>query len=374
MAIKSLSLDTYRLLGNSGLRVSPLCLGTMTFGTDWGWGSDEKVSRQIFDQYINAGGNFIDTANLYTNGTSERLLGEFLKTDRDRIVLATKYSLSPFNNFSHMLGIAKATGRPDPNAGGNGRKNLHRSVEHSLKQLKTDYIDLYWVHAWDFSTPIDELMRGLDDLVRAGKVVYLGISDTPAWKVSQLNQFAIDHALTRFVAYQAEYSLVQREPEREILPMCHELGIGVLPWSPLGGGVLTGKYSREDLQKQATSKTGQADGGEGSRGARLTERKLDIAEAVKRVADEVGRKPSQVALRWLITRNAVPSVILGVRTTSQLTDNLGSLDFELSDAQLEALNKASTIELGFPHDFLIGPMMQHNFTSGSNVELKKPYL
>ena len=374
MANRPLALDSYRLLGDSGLRVSPLCLGTMTFGTDWGWGADEKTSRALFDQYVHAGGNFIDTANLYTNGTSEKYLGDFLKNDRDRIVLATKYSLSPFDNFSHMLGMAKATQKPDPNAGGNGRKNLHRAVELSLKQLKTDYIDLYWVHAWDYSTPIDELMRGLDDLVRAGKVIYLGISDTPAWKVAQLNQFASDHALTRFVAYQAEYSLVQREAERDILPMCGELGIGVLPWSPLGGGVLTGKYTRDDLRKQAESKHGMASGGEGSRGATLSDRKLDIADAVKKIASQVNRSPSQVALRWLLTRDSVPSVILGARTSQQLGDNLGSLDFELDAEQLKTLSDASKIDLGFPHEFIKGPMMQHNFASGSKAELTTPYL
>lgn len=225
-------LDHYRLLGRSGLRVSPLCLGTMTFGTEWGWGADKYTCRAMFEKYAEQGGNFIHTANVYTDGTSERFTGELLESafgGRARFVMATKYA----SNLNLHPG--------DPNAGGNHRKSMVQAVEESLKRLRTDYIDLYWLHAWDFTTPVDEIMRGLDDLVRQGKVVYLAISDTPAWKAAQLNQYAEDHALTRFIAYQAEYSLATRDAERDILPMCRDLGLGLLPWSPLSGGLLSGK-------------------------------------------------------------------------------------------------------------------------------------
>lgn len=215
------SLDTYRLLGRSGLRVSPLCLGTMTFGTDWGWGADNDTSKVIFEAYANRGGNFIDTANFYTNGTSEKLVGELIASERDRFVLATKYTMNM---------------RPgDPNAGGNHRKNMVRSVEDSLRRLGTDYIDLYWLHAWDSTTPVDEVMRALDDLVRAGKILHVGASNAPAWKIAQANTLSELMGWTRFVAMQVEYSLAVRDVERELLPMARELDIAVLPWSPLAG-------------------------------------------------------------------------------------------------------------------------------------------
>ena len=218
----------YKLLGNSGLRVSELCLGTMTFGEDWGWGASKEDSRALFDAYREAGGNFIDTANFYTGGTSERFVGEFIASERDRFVVATKYTL---------------TMRPgDPNASGNHRKNMIQSVEASLRRLGTDYIDLYWLHAWDYLTPVEEVMRGLDDLVRAGKVLYVGVSDTPAWIVSQANTLAALRGWTPFVGLQIEYSLIERTVERELLPMAEAFGLTILAWSPLGSGVLTGKY------------------------------------------------------------------------------------------------------------------------------------
>jgi aryl-alcohol dehydrogenase-like predicted oxidoreductase len=229
----ALSLDSYRLLGRSGLRVSPLALGTMTFGTDWGWGSDRDEAKRILDAYLDRGGNFIDTANKYTNGTSERLIGELVGDRRERLVLATKYTL---------------TMRPgDPNAGGNHRKNMVRSVEASLERLKTDYIDLLYLHAWDATTPVEEILRAMDDLVRAGKVLYVGISDTPAWQVSRMQAIADLRGWAPLVALQIEYSLIERTVERELIPMAQEMGLGVIPWSPLASGVLTGKYTRADL-------------------------------------------------------------------------------------------------------------------------------
>ena len=305
-------LDHYRLLGRSGLRVSPLCLGTMTFGKDWGWGADEETSRKLFDLYVERGGNFIDTANFYTFGTSEQYVGKFIEQSaqpRDFFVLATKYTIN-------MATGGGKSGHKDPNAGGNHRKNMVQSVEQSLKRLKTDHLDLFWLHMWDYSTPVDELMRAFDDLVRQGKVVYLAISDTPAWKIAQLNTYAEAHALGRFIATQMEYSLVERTVERDVLPMCRELGVGFLPWSPLAGGLLTGKYTREDYEEQQKAeKAGKSrfDDDNENRGIQLNERKIDIAEAVMSVADEAGRSPAQVALNWLLTRDGITSIILGAR-------------------------------------------------------------
>ena len=227
----------YRLLGKSGLRVSELCLGTMTFGEEWGWGSSKDESRNILDAFFEAEGNFIDTANVYTGGTSETLLGEFLKGNRDRVVLATKYT-------NAMPGT-------DPNAGGNQRKNMMHAVEASLKRLQTDYIDLYWLHIWDRITPLDEVMRAFDDLVRQGKIIHAGVSDMAAWAVARANTLAELRGWTPFVGLQIEYSLIERTVERELIPMADALGIGVTAWSPLAGGVLTGKYTQGKAEAEA---------------------------------------------------------------------------------------------------------------------------
>jgi len=324
----------YKILGKSGLRVSELCLGTMTFGEEWGFGADKEESRRIFDTFTEAGGNFIDTANKYTNGTSEKYVGEFISTDRDQYVLATKYTLS--------------MNPDDPNSSGNHRKNMVQSVEASLKRLGTDYIDLLWVHAWDPMTPVEEFMRGLDDLVRAGKVFYVGISDAPAWVVSQANTLAELKGWSPFVGLQIKYNLLDRTPERDLLPMAKALDIGVTPWSPLGGGVLTGKYNRA--------------GGDPKRYApddpfgkmMLNDRNLAIAAAVQQVAADLDRTPSQVALRWLIEqkKRGVMIPIIGARSHAQLVDNLKCLEIGLAVQHLAALEDVSKIELGFPHDFL----------------------
>src|SRR5258705_5640675 len=218
----------YRLLGNSGLRVSEAALGTMTFGEDWGWGVGKDESRKVYDAFRNAGGNFIDTANIYTNGTSESFLGEFAKDHRQSMVLATKYT--------------NANPGTDPNAAGNHRKSMMQSVEGSLKRLQTDYIDLYWVHVWDQITPVEEVMRGLDDLVRQGKVLYVGISDAQAWWIAQANTLAQLRGWSPFVGLQIEYSLIERTVERELVPMAKALNLGWTAWAPLAGGMLTGKY------------------------------------------------------------------------------------------------------------------------------------
>lgn len=273
----SLTLDTYRLLGRSGLRVSPLALGTMTFGTDWGWGSDETEARRIFDTYVERGGNFIDTANCYTDGTSERFLGDFAQGRRDRLVIATKYTV-PLR-------------RDDVNSGGNHRKSLVHSVEQSLIHLKTDYIDLMYLHAWDFTTPVEEVLRAMDDLVRAGKLLYVGISDTPAWQVSRMQAIAELRGWSPLIALQIEYSLIERTVERDLIPMATELGLGVIPWSPLAGGVLSGKYSRADLLPGAPTTPGTRRDVAIANGA-LTERSLAIAEVVGQVAAQTGKTAS----------------------------------------------------------------------------------
>src|SRR6202040_2323612 len=319
----------YRLFGKSGLRVSEAALGTMTFGQERGWGAPKDESRKVYDAFREAGGNFIDTANIYTDGTSESFLGEFMQGHRDSIVLATKYSLAVPGN--------------DPNAAGNHRKNMMQAVEASLKRLQTDYIDLYWVHIWDGITPGEEVMRGLDDLVRQGKVLYGGISDAPAWWVAQANTLAELRGWTQFIGLQIEYSLVERTVERELIPMSNALNLGVLAWSPLAKGVLSGKYHGE----------GKADGGrmtnEGMKeflpeGQRATR----ILSAVKAVSEQLGRSMAQVALAWLRHQTAPVIPIIGARRLSQLQDNLASLDLELSAEQLKSLDEASRIELGFP--------------------------
>ncbi|MHB1416294.1 MAG: aldo/keto reductase [Chloroflexota bacterium] len=325
----------YKTFGHSGLRVSELCLGTMTFGNTAGWGADKDESRKIFQAYVDAGGNFVDTARNYSDGESEKYVGEFIASERARFVLATKYTM--------------ARGVADPNATGNQRKNLVQTVEVSLKQLGTDYIDLYWIHAWDFVTPAEEIMRALDDLVRAGKVLYVGVSNAPAWAVARANTLAELRGWTPFVGLQVEYSLVQRAVERELLPMARALDVGVTAWSPLGAGLLTGKYA------QGASGSG---GGKGGRARRLDinpvlpvdARNLAIAEVVQEVANQVGGSPAQVALAWVRQRGVVP--ILGARTVAQLKDNLGTVDVTLSAEQVGRLDETSKIDLGYPHDFL----------------------
>ena len=321
----------YQLFGNSGLRVSPVSLGTMTFGEDWGWGSTKSTSKKIFDTYMKAGGNFIDTADIYTEGSSERILADLIKADREHVVLATKYSLS---NTTH-----------NPNKSGNHRKNLFQSVEASLKRLKTDYIDLLWLHAWDFTTPVEEVMRSLDDLVRQGKVFYIGISDAPAWVVSRANMYAEQRGLTPFIGNQLEYNLTERTPERELLPMAEELKMGVVAWSPLATGILTGKHLGKKSVKGSRN--------EGKKSVRFNERNDDIARAVVEVAKASDHSPAQIALAWLKYQNVIP--IIGARKLNQLKDNLGFLDVQLSEEQLLRLNEVSKIKMGFPHDFVLGP-------------------
>lgn len=348
----------FRLLGRSGLRVSPLCLGTMTFGVPAGWGSSEEEARKIFNRYLERGGNFIDSANFYANGGSERQLAKLIRGERDRLVLATKYSL---------------TMRPgDPNASGNHRKNMIRSVEASLGRLETDYLDLLYLHVWDRRTPVEEILRAFDDLVRAGKLLHAGISDSPAWQVSRMQAIAELRGWAPLIALQIPYSLAERTVERELMPMALEMGLGVLPWSPLAGGVLSGKYDREDLRTPAEASLAGLDSRKKINVAtgRLNERALGIADVVKVLAKEMGKTPSQVAVAWTLLNPAVTSTIVGARSLAQLEDNLGALDVSFTAEQVARLEAASRIEMGFPHDMITSELTAGMF-GGVKVELPR---
>jgi len=325
----------HRLLGRSGLRVAELSLGTMTFGPGHASGTTKDEARRIFDAYVARGGTFIDTANRYTGGTSEEWVGEFVASERERFVVATKYTL---------------TTRPgDPNSAGNSRKNLTQSLDASLKRLKMEYVDLFWIHAWDSLTPVDEVMRALDDAVRAGKVLYVGASDTPAWVVSRANTMADLRGWSPFVALQVEYSLIQRTTEREFLPMARALDLSVLAWSPLAGGALSAKYlDGRPEQRGDRARLPQTS-------VRLNERNVAIARETKAVGDAIGRSPSQVAIAWLRQRPTPVIPILGARTVAQIEDTLGALDLVLDDEQMRRLDAVSAIDLGFPHEFLASP-------------------
>ena len=333
------SLTSYTRLGSSGLRVSPLCLGTMTFGEDWGWGSNPSDSRAIFDRYLDAGGNFIDTADGYTGGRSEELLGQFMADagNRDRVVLATKFT---------FVGVPG-----DPNACGNGRKNIYRAIEGSLRRLRTDYIDLYWLHFRDGLTPVEEVMETLDALVREGKVRYLGLSDTPAWYLARAQTITELRGRARIAALQLEYSLVERNIEREHVPAAIELGMGVLPWSPLASGFLSGKYRRKgdsgegegrlDIQRKQGSTLFQ----------RYTDHNWRILDVLLEAAKELGKTPAQAALNWVTKRPGVTSSIIGATKLTQLEDNLASLEFDIPEELSAKLEEASRPPAVFPYNF-----------------------
>ncbi|MEV0893313.1 aldo/keto reductase [Promicromonospora sp. NPDC050262] len=352
-----LTLDTYRQLGRSGLRVSPLALGTATFGNDWGWGADEHEARHLFDEYVDRGGNFVDTAVTYTDGTSERLLGEFARGRRDALVIATKYTTLRDTR--------------DPNSGEASRKNLFTSVETSLRQIGTDYIDLLYLHVWDPGTPVEEILRGLDDLVRQGKVRYIAISNTPAWQVSRLQTIADLRGWTPLVAMQLEYNLVERTGERDLLPMAQELGLGGVLWSPLAGGVLTGKYSRQDLAGASPGDGGSARKQFNVALGGVNERSLAIVDTVKEIAAAIGRTPAQVSLAWVLGRPGVTAPVVGARTPAQLAENLEALDVDLSTAQLEKLDDVSAVDLGFPHAMLASDHIRAQVQGDLTIERRR---
>jgi len=330
----------YKLFGNTGLRVSELSLGTMTFGEAWNWGASSNESKRMLDVFLDRGGNFVDTANVYTNGESETFLGSSLKGGRGNVVLSTKFTLS------------RADG--NVNAAGSHRKNLTESLDESLTRLQTDYIDIYWVHAHDMHTPAGETMRALDDAVQAGKVLYIGISDAPAWWVSRANTLAELRGWSAFAGLQLQYNLIERTVERELIPMAEAMNLAVCAWSPLAGGALTGKYlkTRKDDARAARYDVM----GLGDLLKVNEDRSIRIAEELVRIGEDIGMKPHQVALAWLRHRpfNVPVIPIIGARSVAQLEDNLAILDHDLPSDAVEALDTLSALPPGFPHDFLDG--------------------
>jgi aryl-alcohol dehydrogenase-like predicted oxidoreductase len=325
-----MSLDHYITLGRSGLRVSPLCLGTMTFGEELGWGSSVQESQQILDRFIELGGNFIDTANLYTKTHSEKIIGDHVgrhSARRDRLVIATKFSgnLHP----------------GDPNGGGSGRKSIVAACDDSLRRLQTDYIDLYWLHNWDKHTPIDETMAALDDLVRAGKVRYLGVSDTPAWKIAEANITARFRGWSSFIGLQIEYSLLERTVEQELVPMALEFGLGITPWSPLKSGLLSGKYTRANAGQVKPDRAFVAD-------SFLGEKTYSIVDELAAIAKVHESTVARVALAWVQSQSGVTSTIIGARRLTQLEDNVKALEIKLSAQELARLDALTKPAFGFP--------------------------
>ncbi|WP_343729981.1 aldo/keto reductase [Duganella sp.] len=340
----------------TGLRVSELALGTGNFGTGWGYGSERGEAKEVFDGYVAAGGNFIDTANVYQVGQAEELVGDFIAADRDYFVLATKYTLgvSPTDGLSRT---------------GNSRRNLVHSVEASLKRLKTDRIDLLWAHMADGATPLDEILRGFDDLVRAGKIHYAGLSNFPAWMVSRADLLAELRGWSPVAGLQVEYSLAERGADREFLPMAEALGLGAALWSPLGGGLLTGKYRDGSKEGRLT----------GLGGALVRTEKGDretaILDAVLAIAQELDATPSHIAIAWLLDKARKSSTglvpILGSRTRAQLEGTLGAIDLQLSAGQVQRLNQASAIVMGNPYDILA---QSAGSIAGGNAELLRKQL
>ena len=325
-------LDHYITLGRSGLRVSPFCLGTMTFGEDLGWGSSVEESQRIIDRYIELGGNFLDTANFYTKSHSEKIIGDHVgrhNARRDRLVIATKFSGNLYPG--------------DPNGGGSGRKSIIAACENSLRRLQTDYIDLYWLHNWDVHTPIDETLAALEDLVRAGKVRYLGVSDTPAWKIAEANVTARFRGWSAFIGLQIEYSLLERTVEQELVPMAHELGLGITPWSPLKSGVLSGKYTRHNAGQIKADRGVIAD-------SFLTERTYAIVDELESIAKARQSTVARVALAWVQAQPGVSSTIIGARRLAQLEDNIKALEVKLSGEELARLDALTKPTFGFPQN------------------------
>lgn len=334
----------YVTLGRSGLRVSPFTLGTMTFGTEWGWGSEESTARNIFDHYLEAGGNVLDTADGYTNGKSEELLGKFIKETgfRDRIVLATKFTFS--------------SNPANPNAGGNGRKNIYRALHGSLQRLKTDYIDLYWLHAWDTITPVEEVVSTLNDLVREGKILHYGFSDTPAWYVARAYTLAEKEGKARLAALQLEYSLVERNIEREHVPVAQELGLAICPWSPIAGGFLAGKYKREGSSSRGEGRLEQTKDHPVLGAVLRNDQNWRIVDAVVDAAKKIGKTPAQVALNWVATQPGVTSTIIGATKLAQLEDNFAALEFTIPAELRQKLDEVSALPPAHPYVFFGGQL------------------
>lgn len=325
----------YRLLGRSGLRVSPICLGTMSFGKIGGDGIDAAASRTVFDAYAEAGGNFIDTADMYAAGESERILSDLLAKDRDHFVLASKYTQFVDRHSMALLG--------------NSRKAMHRAAEASLRRLKTEYLDVFYLHVWDGTTPMDEVMRAFEDLIAAGKVLYPAVSNIPAWIVARGQTMAELRGWPPLAALQIQYSLAARTPERDLIPMADSLGITVVAWAPLGGGILTGKY-----RAGVDTKT--------NRDMPIRPEVIAMAEEIKKVSGEIGATPAQIALAWLLDRNVIP--VVGVRSLAQLSDNLGALKVSISPDAKARLEALGNLPAGYPHELLASPFMDKNIFLG----------
>ncbi|MDD5656325.1 MAG: aldo/keto reductase [Elusimicrobia bacterium] len=353
------ALADYSLLGKSGLRVAPFCLGGMTFGTDWGWGCDESAARQIFDRYLDAGGNFIDTADMYTNGRSEEMIGRFLKDGgrRDHVVLGTKFS------FSAVPG--------DPNAGGNGRKNIMRAMEASLRRLQTDYLDILWLHAWDGWTPVEEVLYTMDALVQHGKVRYLGLSNVPAWYLARAQTLAQWRGWERVCALQMEYSLVERDIEREHVPAARHLGVGICSWSPLAGGFLTGKYRRNGQRVEGAGRIKSMQEQGHMFAPWFTDKDWSLLGVLQDAARELRRSPAQVALNWVSRQPQVASTIIGATTIGQFGDLLAANEFEIPAEHLKRLDEASRLEAVYPYTFF-SPEQRKALAGG--VEVRKQVL
>ncbi len=345
-----MKLTDFRTLGRSGLIVNPLALGTMTFGTSR-WGASDEVSQHIFNDYVEAGGNFVDTADVYAGGRSEELVGQFIqeRSLRDQVVLATKFSFG--------------AGPGNPNMGGNGRKNMHRAVEGSLRRLKTDYIDLYWMHVWDMVTPVEEVLESLGDLVRAGKIRYFAFSDLPAWYAAKAATLASVHSVPGPIALQLEYSLVERTIEQEHIPAARECGLGIVPWSPLAGGFLTGKYNREDSKEQ-----GRLSGSNPFGDSKFTDKNWAVLDTLREVAEQVDRPVAQVALAWVMAQPSVTSMLLGASKPKQLHENLASLEISLSSEQLKKLNDQSALASVSPYGIFNPALRARAIFNGANVQ------
>src|SRR5215831_3971375 len=354
-----MNMNDYVTLGRSGLRVSPLTLGTMTFGTEWGWGSEESTARAIFDRYLEVGGNVLDTADGYTNGKSEELLGKFIQESRlrDRVVLATKFTFS---------------GDPaNPNAGGNGRKNIYRALHRSLDRLRTDYIDLYWLHAWDTVTPVEEVVSTLNDLVREGKILHFGFSDTPAWYVARAYTLAEKEGKERLASLQLEYSLVERNIEREHIPVAQQLGLAVCPWSPIAGGFLAGKYKREGNTSRGQGRLELAKDHPVLGKVLKNEQNWHIVDTVVEVAKKIGKTPAQVALNWVATQAGVTSTIIGATKVAQLEDNLSAIEFAIPAELRQRLDEVSALPSAHPY-FFFGEIMQSMINGNMPTRPWKP--
>jgi aryl-alcohol dehydrogenase-like predicted oxidoreductase len=345
-----MSLTDFRTLGRSGLVVSPLSLGTMTFGTPR-WGSADEVSQAIFTTYVEAGGNFIDTADVYAGGRSEELVGQYVAERglRDQLVLATKFG------FNGQAG--------NPNAGGNGRKNIYRALEGSLRRLKTDYIDLYWLHVWDTQTPVEEVLQTLGDLVRAGKIRYFGFSDMPAWYATKAATLAAAHAVPGPIALQLAYSLVERSIEREHVPAARDGGLSITPWSPLAAGFLAGKYQRAEV---GATGEGRLSGPNPFGDTLFTDRNWRVLDALREVATQAGHPLAQVALAWVLAQPGVVAPIVGASKVAQLADSIAALDLVLSPEQLQALSKASALDDAFPYG-IFSPAVNRGIYGGHSV-------